>query len=134
VTDPGLEAFWRQTGGDRRLFVDEAFAGVVSDYDLLVRLFSGGLDRRWRQTCVEAVEISREGWVLDCATGTDALALAADRRAGATARVVGADACGLRSVSIRGWALRTCAGLSRRWPDSLPGSTQPGPLPPICPG
>jgi ubiquinone/menaquinone biosynthesis C-methylase UbiE len=61
VTDPGLEAFWRQAGGDRRLFVNEAFAGVVSDYDRLVRLFWGGLDRHWRQTCVEAVEISREG-------------------------------------------------------------------------
>lgn len=90
----GLEAFWRQTGGDQRRFVDEAFAGVASDYDRLVRLFSGGFDRRWRQACIHACNIGRGGWILDCATGTGALALEAAQQAGVTARVVGVDACG----------------------------------------
>ena len=94
VRGEGLEGYWQRTGGDRRRFVDEAFAGVAGDYDRLVRLFSGGLDRRWRQRCVEACEIARGGWVLDCATGTGGLALAAARQAGATARVVAVDSCG----------------------------------------
>ncbi|MBI4574212.1 MAG: class I SAM-dependent methyltransferase, partial [candidate division NC10 bacterium] len=74
--------------------VDEAFAGVAADYDRLVRLFSGGLDRRWRQRCIEACGVARGGWVLDCATGTGALALAAAQQAGATGRVVAVDTCG----------------------------------------
>jgi len=94
VRGSGLEEFWRQTGGDRRRFVDEAFAGVAGDYDRLVRLFSGGLDRRWRQACLDACNIGRGGCILDCATGTGALALAAAQQAGVTARVVGVDACG----------------------------------------
>ena len=89
-----LEGFWRRAGGDRRRFVDETFASVARDYDRLVRLFSGGLDRRWRRTCVEACEIARGGWILDCATGTGALALAAAQRARGTRRVVAVDPCG----------------------------------------
>jgi demethylmenaquinone methyltransferase/2-methoxy-6-polyprenyl-1,4-benzoquinol methylase len=74
--------------------VDEAFAGVASDYDRLVRLFSGGLDRRWRKDCIDACDIGRGGWILDCATGTGAPALAAAERAGVAERVLGLDACG----------------------------------------
>jgi demethylmenaquinone methyltransferase/2-methoxy-6-polyprenyl-1,4-benzoquinol methylase len=94
ATDEGLAGFWRRAGGDQRRFVNQAFAGVAADYDRLVRLFSGGLDRRWRQRCIEACGIARGGWILDCATGTGALALVAAEQAGATGRVVGVDACG----------------------------------------
>ena len=93
VSDPGLEPFWQQVGGDRRRFVDEAFTGVAGDYDRLVRLFSGGLDRRWRQKCIEACQIARSGWILDCATGNGSLALTAAQQAGVTGRVIAVDAC-----------------------------------------
>jgi demethylmenaquinone methyltransferase/2-methoxy-6-polyprenyl-1,4-benzoquinol methylase len=94
VKSEGLEPFWQQAGGDRRRFVNDAFAGVASNYDRLVRLFSGGLDRRWRESCIEACRIARGGWVLDCATGTGALALAAAQQVGATGRVIALDTCG----------------------------------------
>jgi demethylmenaquinone methyltransferase/2-methoxy-6-polyprenyl-1,4-benzoquinol methylase len=101
VSGSGLEEFWRQAGGDRRRFVDEAFAGVAADYDRLVRLFSGGLDQRWRQACMDACNIARGGWILDCATGTGALALAAVRQVGPTGRVVGVDVCHPMLVEAR---------------------------------
>jgi len=90
----GLEGFRRETGGSQARFVDEAFAAVAKDYDRLVRIFSGGLDRRWRRSCVEVCEIARGGWILDCATGTGELALAAARRGGVTGRVLALDSCG----------------------------------------
>lgn len=109
---PGLEPFWRQVGGDRRRFVDEAFAGVAADYDRLVRLFSGGLDRRWRQRCIEACGVARGGWILDCATGTGALAVAAAEQAGVTGRVLGLDTCGPMLAEARRKASRIEARLA----------------------
>jgi demethylmenaquinone methyltransferase/2-methoxy-6-polyprenyl-1,4-benzoquinol methylase len=106
VKDRGLDRFWRQAGGDRRRFVDQAFADVSGDYDRLVRLFSGGLDRRWRQSCVDACNVARGGWILDCATGTGGLALAAAQQAGATGRVVAVDVCGPMLAQAR----RKCSG------------------------
>ncbi len=106
MKDGELERFWRQAGGDRRRFVDETFASVASDYDRLVRLFSGGLDRRWRQDCIDACNIGRGGWILDCATGTGALALAAAEQAGVTGRVLGLDTCGPMLAQARRKASR----------------------------
>lgn len=94
MRDRRLERFWQRAGGDQRLFVDEAFADVAADYDKLIRLFSGGFDRRWRRSCVEACGLARGGWILDGATGTGALALAAAQPAGVTGRVLGLDTCG----------------------------------------
>ena len=71
----GLEGFWQRAGGDQCRFVDEAFAAVAKDYDRLVRLSSCGLNRGWRRSCVEACDVARGGWILDCATGTGELAL-----------------------------------------------------------
>jgi ubiquinone/menaquinone biosynthesis C-methylase UbiE len=70
MTVGALAQYWKHAGGDQRRFVDRACAGVAADYDWFGRLFSGGLDRRWRQTCVDACGIDRGGWVPDCATAT----------------------------------------------------------------
>jgi demethylmenaquinone methyltransferase/2-methoxy-6-polyprenyl-1,4-benzoquinol methylase len=100
-----LERYWARAGGDRRRFVNAAFAHVAADYDWLVRVFSGGLDRRWRQKCVDACGLERGGWVLDCATGTGALALAAAIPAGTAERVVAMDACAAMLARARSKAV-----------------------------
>lgn len=101
MTNGALEQYWKQAGGDQRRFVDRAFAGVAADYDWLVRLFSGGLDRRWRERCVSACRGTRGEWILDCGTGTGAVALAAARPIGPTGRVLAVDTCAAMLVQAR---------------------------------
>lgn len=57
------------------------FDGIARRYDLLNRLISLGLDRRWRRAAVDALEL-REGSrpILDVATGTGDLAIEILRR------------------------------------------------------
>jgi demethylmenaquinone methyltransferase/2-methoxy-6-polyprenyl-1,4-benzoquinol methylase len=112
MTGRGLERYWERVGGGRRRFVDKAFADFAADYDWLVRVFSCGLDRRWRQKCVDACGLERSGWVLDCATGTGALALVAARRTGVTERVVGMDPCGPMLAKARKRAAEASARLA----------------------
>lgn len=68
------------------------FDGIAARYDLLNRLMSLGLDRRWRRQLVRAVlgEGSSPATVLDLATGTADVALAL-LAADTQVRVVGLD-------------------------------------------
>ncbi len=52
------------------------FDGIADRYDLLNRLVSFGLDRRWRRRTIEALALGPRARVLDLATGTGDLALA----------------------------------------------------------
>lgn len=52
------------------------FDAIARRYDLLNRLLSAGLDRRWRGRAVEALGLSGREKVLDLCTGTADLALA----------------------------------------------------------
>jgi demethylmenaquinone methyltransferase/2-methoxy-6-polyprenyl-1,4-benzoquinol methylase len=54
----------------------EMFDAIAHRYDLLNRLMSFGIDRRWRRLLVEALELPRGGRALDLATGTADVALA----------------------------------------------------------
>ena len=69
------------------------FAEIAARYDLLNRLLSFGVDRRWRRRTVTLVPPSGDGPVLDVCTGTADLALAYRRAAKARVEVVGADFC-----------------------------------------
>lgn len=73
--------------GPRASDVREMFGRIVPRYDLVNRLMSLGLDRRWRRIAARAAEPSGRR-ILDLGTGTGDLA-AELRRRGAT--VVGAD-------------------------------------------
>jgi len=65
------------------------FDAIAPRYDLLNRVLSLGIDRRWRRRAVRRLAAARPGRVLDVATGTGDLAIEA-LRAGAD-RVVGVD-------------------------------------------
>lgn len=66
------------------------FDTIARRYDLLNRLTSLGLDRRWRKRMVECLALPDRAEVLDLATGTADVALAI-RAAHPDARVVGID-------------------------------------------
>jgi demethylmenaquinone methyltransferase/2-methoxy-6-polyprenyl-1,4-benzoquinol methylase len=66
------------------------FDAIAPRYDLMNRLISFGVDRRWRRRTVDALALPDDGAALDLATGTGDLALAIARRH-PRARVVGVD-------------------------------------------
>ncbi len=71
-------------------YVRSMFARIVPRYDLINRLMTMGLDRRWRRITAE-LAASRGALALDLATGTGDLALELARRG--CRFVVGADFC-----------------------------------------
>jgi demethylmenaquinone methyltransferase / 2-methoxy-6-polyprenyl-1,4-benzoquinol methylase len=69
------------------------FDAIAPRYDLLNRVLSAGLDRKWRDRAVDALELSNGACVLDLCTGTADLAIATVRRVPG-ASVVGVDFAG----------------------------------------
>jgi len=66
------------------------FDAIAPRYDLLNRVLSAGLDQRWRQRAVDALELGPSARVLDLCTGTADLAIAVAGRH-RRARVTGVD-------------------------------------------
>jgi demethylmenaquinone methyltransferase/2-methoxy-6-polyprenyl-1,4-benzoquinol methylase len=67
------------------------FDAIAERYDFLNHLLSAGLDKQWRKSAVEALQLSGREIVLDLCTGTADLALAATMGPRAAKRVVGVD-------------------------------------------
>jgi demethylmenaquinone methyltransferase/2-methoxy-6-polyprenyl-1,4-benzoquinol methylase len=71
--------------------IRQMFDDIAPRYDLLNRLLSFGVDRRWRRVAVRQLAIPPQGRVLDVATGTGDVALEIARQTDPSVRIVGAD-------------------------------------------
>ena len=69
------------------------FGSIAPRYDLLNRLLSLGIDRRWRRFAVGKIGLSGAGRVLDVATGTGDVALEIASQTPASVSIVGVDFC-----------------------------------------
>jgi demethylmenaquinone methyltransferase/2-methoxy-6-polyprenyl-1,4-benzoquinol methylase len=67
------------------------FDRIAPRYDLLNRLLSFGIDRRWRRFAIRQLAVPTAGRVLDIATGTGDLALEIGRQTDPDVTIVGAD-------------------------------------------
>lgn len=73
--------------------IQEMFGSIAPRYDLLNRLLSCGIDRRWRRFAVQQISVTGSGTVLDVATGTGDVALEIAAQTPASVRIVGVDFC-----------------------------------------
>lgn len=69
------------------------FGSIAPRYDLLNRLLSLGIDRRWRRFAVGKIGLSGAGRVLDVATGTGDVALEIAAQTPDSVEIVGVDFC-----------------------------------------
>lgn len=76
---------------ERNRAIGEMFSRIAPNYDLLNRLLSAGIDRRWRRIAVSEMTPESGGRHLDLATGTADMALEILRQKGRPASVAGAD-------------------------------------------
>jgi demethylmenaquinone methyltransferase/2-methoxy-6-polyprenyl-1,4-benzoquinol methylase len=88
---------------DKPARIRDMFGAIVPRYDLINRLMTLGLDRRWRRAAVALAE-PRGARLLDIATGTGDLAFEALRQG--ARQVVGADFCHAMVVAANAKANR----------------------------
>jgi demethylmenaquinone methyltransferase/2-methoxy-6-polyprenyl-1,4-benzoquinol methylase len=94
------------TSADKAAVVEAMFDRIAPRYDLLNRLLTFRLDRRWRARAVELAAVGPADIVLDLGCGTGDMC---ELAAAAGARVIGVD-----------FAARMLDGLSRRGIDAQP--------------
>jgi demethylmenaquinone methyltransferase/2-methoxy-6-polyprenyl-1,4-benzoquinol methylase len=80
-------------GADKRAYVRRIFSEIAGSYDLLNRVLSAGIDRRWRRQAIAAVEWGRraDGSFVDLCAGTLDVGAQLVRERGFGGFVVGAD-------------------------------------------
>jgi len=76
---------------DKGRGVRQMFDDIAHRYDLLNRLLSFGIDRRWRRFAVSQLNIPAGGLVLDIATGTCDVALEIAEQTDSSVKIVGED-------------------------------------------
>ena len=89
------------------------FDAIAPRYDLLNRLLSAGIDRRWRAQAVRSLALTGRETLVDVCAGTADVALeAVSRASGGAARAIGVDfagamlALGLKKAAARGLSQR----------------------------
>jgi demethylmenaquinone methyltransferase / 2-methoxy-6-polyprenyl-1,4-benzoquinol methylase len=73
--------------------IRKMFSTIAPKYDLLNRVLSLGTDARWRRSAVSRISGRNGGLVLDIATGTGDMALAAAAVTDGSTRIIGVDFC-----------------------------------------
>lgn len=76
---------------DKGRGVRQMFDDISHRYDLLNRLLSFGIDRRWRRFAVSQLSIPKNGRVLDIATGTCDVALEVAQQSDSSVTIIGED-------------------------------------------
>ncbi|WP_321365580.1 bifunctional demethylmenaquinone methyltransferase/2-methoxy-6-polyprenyl-1,4-benzoquinol methylase UbiE [uncultured Desulfuromusa sp.] len=76
---------------DKGRGVRQMFDDIAYRYDLLNRLLSFGIDRRWRRFAVSQLSIPKDGRVLDIATGTCDIALEIAKQTDPSVTIIGED-------------------------------------------
>lgn len=76
---------------DKGRGVRQMFDDIAPRYDLLNRVLSFGIDRRWRRFAVSQLSIPPNGRVLDIATGTCDVTLEVARQTDPSVMIVGED-------------------------------------------
>ena len=76
---------------EKGLSIRQMFDASAPRYDLLNRLLSLGIDRRWRAFAVKQLQVPAHGRVLDVATGTGDVALEIAQRTPDSVTIVGED-------------------------------------------
>ena len=85
-----LDEKFRETGG-KRPYVQRLFGRIARIYDLMNRLMSFGLDRRWRAFAARYLALGSGELGLDLGTGTADLSIAVIRRSGPGTHMIGMD-------------------------------------------
>jgi demethylmenaquinone methyltransferase/2-methoxy-6-polyprenyl-1,4-benzoquinol methylase len=62
-------------GQERAVYVQNMFARIAGNYDLMNRLMTGGQDVTWRRYVIYMAQLPVDGRLLDIATGTGEIAL-----------------------------------------------------------
>ena len=87
------------------------FDAIASRYDLLNRVLSAGVDRRWRTRAIRSLQLTGRESAVDVCTGTADVALAAVEATPGAAQVVGVDFSGeMLRLGARKVASRVRAG------------------------
>jgi demethylmenaquinone methyltransferase/2-methoxy-6-polyprenyl-1,4-benzoquinol methylase len=87
---PELRARFEGAGG-KPAYVRRMFGRIAAVYDLMNRLMTGGLDRRWRAFAARQVRLGAGQRALDVGTGTGDLAIAVAQAGAPSSTVVGVD-------------------------------------------
>lgn len=82
------------TTSKKSVAIREMFGAIAPKYDLLNRMLSLGVDRRWRRSAVSRLRCGSNGLILDIATGTGDMILAAAAVTDCSVRIIGVDFCG----------------------------------------
>jgi len=100
---------------EKRAAVQRMFDRIAPRYDVMNRLMTGGLDRRWRRLALDALALRPGERVVDLACGTGDLAEGAAARG---ARVIGVDFAHQMLLGAR--RRRVPAALARADAEALP--------------
>lgn len=84
---------WNESDEAKSGYVRDLFAALAGRYDVMTDVWTFGLHRLWKRQAMERLGLRPGDRVLDVATGTGDLAIAAATAVGPTGQVVGVDSC-----------------------------------------